>query len=196
MRYLIFTLLLSLFVFPTSYSSARAESPAPFGLTWGASVEDMKAAGIRLQMRISDKTGIRFAATKLPRALSDLGETILSFGNDNRLHRIEAIGEDVVNDPVGTRLKVRYAALSRSLTSKYGPGVARHEIQEPWIRANDFLTGIYRGSSHHYTDFAGQDVMIRLAIRASRRGVSNYVLVFQHSLSQPGNGSIPEKDVL
>ena len=196
MRYLTFTLLLSLFVLSASYSSARAESPAPFGLTWGASVEDLKAADIRLQMRISDQSGMRFAATKLPRALSDLGETILSFGNDDRLHRIEAIGEDVVNDPSGERLKVRYAALSRSLTTKYGPGVARHEIQEPWTRRNDFLTGIYRGSSHHYTDFTGQNVKIRLAIRASRRGVSNYVLIFQHIMPKPGNGAIPEKDVL
>ena len=109
---------------------------------------------------------------------------------------IEAIGEDVVNDPSGERLKLRYAALSRSLTSKYGPGVSRHEVQEPWTRRNDFLTGIYRGSSHHYTDFSGQNVSIRLAIRASRRGVSNYVLIFQHVMPKPGNGAVPEKDVL
>ena len=196
MRYLIFTLLFSFFVLSAPNTAAGAESPAPFGLTWGASVEELKAADIRLQLRVSDISGIRFAATKLPKALSDLGEAILSFGKNDKLHRIEAIGEDVVNDLAGTRLKVRYAALARSLTAKYGPGVARHEIQEPWTRANDFLTGIYRGSSHHYTDFSGQNVMIRVEIRASRRGVSNYVLIFQHIKSKPGNGSVLEKDVL
>jgi hypothetical protein len=196
MRYIIFPLLIILSFVSGPLTVAKAEPAAPFGLTWGASVEDLKSSGINLQRRVSDKSGVRFAATKLPKALSDLGETVLSFGSDNKLHKIEAIGEDVTNDPAGTRLKVRYTALARALTGKYGKGVARHEIQEPWIRPNDFLNGIYRGSSHHYTDFTGENVTVRLTIRASRRGVSNYVLIFQHKKFLSSSGPLLDSDAL
>jgi hypothetical protein len=196
MRLFIYPLVLVLAVFSGPFAAAMADEGAPFGLTWDTSVEHLKASGIQLQLRQSDNSGVRFATTNLPKALSDMGEAILSFGNNNKLHKIVAISEDVTNDPAGTRLKARYAALSRALTAKYGKGVARHEILEPWTRPNDFLTGINRGSSYHYTDFAGENVTVRLEIRASRRGVSNYALIFQHKKTPRGNGRPPEKDVL
>jgi len=179
-----------------SGAALAADDGAPFGLSWGVSAEQLEASGIKLQRRSPDESGGRFATTNLPKALSDLGEAILSFGNDNKLHKIEAISEDVIGDPDGTRLKARYAALTRALTSKYGQGVIRHEIVEPWTRPDDFLTGIYRGSSHYYTDFAGETVTVRLEIRATRRGISNYALIFQHKKTPRGNGLVPEKDVL
>lgn len=196
MRFLICPLVLVFSVFSGPFAAALAESEAPFGLSWGVSVEQLKDSGVKLQLRLPDNSGVRFAAANLPKALSDLGEAILSFGNDDKLHKVEAISEDVTNDPAGTRLKGRYAALSRALTAKYGKGVVRHEIPEPWTRPNDFLTGIYRGSSHHYTDFAGENVTVRLEIRATRRGLSNYVLIFQHKKTPPGNGLQRERDVL
>lgn len=175
---------------------AAAGEEAPFGLVWGASVEKLESLGIRLLPRHSDASGVRYAAKGLPKALSDLGETILSFGRNNKLHRIEAIGEDILNDPDGTRLKTRYEALSRALTSKYGPGVVRHEIVAPWTRPDDFVTGIYRGDSHYYTDFAADNVTVRLEIRATRRDVSNYALIFQYKEPSGRNQPLPDKDVL
>ncbi len=196
MRILICPLVLILSFLSGPFAAALADEGAPFGLSWGVSVEKLKATGVKLQLRIPDKSGVRFAASNLPKALSDLGEAILSFGNDDQLHKVEAVSEDVVGDLDGTRLKARYAALSRALTAKYGKGVTRHEIPEPWTRPNDFLTGIYRGSSHYHTNFTGENVTVRLEIRASRRGVSNYVLIFQHKKTPRGNERLPEKDVL
>ena len=196
MRILIYPLVLIFSALSGPFAAALADEGAPFGLSWGVSVEKLEASGVKLQLRQSDRSGARFAASNLPKALSDLGEAILSFGNDNRLHKVEAISEDVLGDLDGARLKARYAALSRALTAKYGKGVTRHEIPEPWTRPNDFLTGIYRGSSHYYTDFTGENVTVRLEIRASRRGVSNYALIFQHKKTPGDNELLPEKDVL
>lgn len=196
MRRLFLPVVFISFLFLGSIDTVSAEPGAPFGLSWGASVEELKKSGVTLQNRNADGTGVRFAALKLPKALSDMGEAILSFGSDNRLHKIEAIGQDITNDPDGSRLKARYAALARALASKYGQGVSRHEIQEPWTRPNDFLTGIHRGFSHWYTNFSGDNVAIRLEIRASRRGISNYALIFQYKAPQKGNGSLQDKDVL
>ena len=196
MRILIYPLIVILSVLLGPFAAAVADDKAPFGLSWGDSEGKVKASGVELQARSSEDSGVRFAATNLLKPLSDLGEAILSFGNNDQLHKIEAIGEDVVNDPDGTRLKTRYTALSRALTAKYGKGVARHEIAEPWTRPNDFLTGIYRGTSHHYTNFAGANVTVRLEIRATRRGVSNYALVYQYKKTPRGNGLLPDKDVL
>ena len=196
MRFIFSPLLFLIAVLSAPFSPALAETDAPFGLTWGASVEDLKGAGVRLQQRVSDQSGVRFAARDLPKALSDLGEAILSFGKNNMLHKVEAIGEDITNDPDGARLKLRYAALARALAGKYGQGVSRHVIEEPWTRPNDFLNGIYRGTSYYYTNFTGDNVTVRLEIRATRRGLSNYAIIFQHKAPPSGNGTARDKDVL
>lgn len=178
------------------FRPALADSAAPFGLVWGMSVEKLEASGVRLQPRPRDASGERYATTSLPRPLDDLGETLLSFGTNDKLHRIEAVSKDVLNDPEGTRLKARYAELSRALASKYGKGDVHHEIVAPWTRPDDFLTGIYRGRSTYYTDFSAENVTVRLEIRASRRGISNYALTFQYREKPRGREPLPEKDIL
>lgn len=196
MRLALYPLILLLAVVSGPFAAALADEKAPFGLFWGDSAELVKASGVQLRALPSDKSGERFAASNLPKALADLGAVILSFGNNNRLHKIEAVSEDFVNDPDGARLKARYRELSGALTAKYGRGVVRHEIPEPWTRPNDFLTGIYRGSSHYYTEFFGQNVTVRLEIRAIRSGISNYALIFQYKTTARGREQLREKDVL
>lgn len=196
MRFIISPLIIFLTVLVAPFTVALAETQAPFGLTWGASVEELKESGVLLQRRNANEFGVRFAAIKLPKALSDMGEALLSFGNNDNLHRIEAIGQDVTNDPDGSRLKARYAALARALTRKYGQGSSRHEIREPFTRANDFLTGISRGFTHWYTDFTADNITVRLEIRATRRGISNYAIVFQHKEADRDRNLLQEKDIL
>lgn len=196
MRHSVVPLVVVLSVVLAPFTAAFADDGAPFGLSWGMSAGALEATGVPLQPRLSDESGVRYATTNLPKALSDMGEAILSFGNDNRLHKIEAISEDVVQDPTGARLKARYAELSRALTAKYGEGTVHHKISEPWTRPEDFLTGIYRGRSHYYTDFTGPNVTVRLEIRSSRRGISNYALIFQHGQTQRDRDLQREKDVL
>jgi hypothetical protein len=187
-------LLLVLLFFPVL--PAHADESAPFGLKWGISVEELRNTGVRLYPRPRDESGERFAATNLPKALDDLKEVILSFGNDDKLHKVEAVSEDFRWDLDGTRVKARYNALSRALAAKYGKGETHHAINEPWTRPDNFLIGIHLGSSHYYTTFDSKTVKVRLEIRASRRDVGNYAIVFRYREPPPASDLSREKDVL
>ena len=196
MRFPVLSLVLLLALFTLPGTPVRADESAPFGLKWGISTEALKDSGVRLSPRPRDESGQRFAATQLPKALTDLKEVILSFGNDDKLHKVEAVSEDFRWDLDGTRVKARYNALSRALAAKYGKGETHHEINEPWTRPDNFLIGIHLGSSHYYTVFDSKTVKVRLEIRASRRDVGNYAIVFDYREPPTAGDLSREKDVL
>ncbi len=196
MRFPTFSLVCFCVLLVVASVPVRAEDSAPFGLTWGISAQKLKEAGVRLSARPQDESGLRYAATNLPKALADLKEVILSFGFDDRLHKVEAVSNDVRYDLDGTRLKARYESLSRALTAKYGKGEVHHRVNEPWTRPDDFLMGIHLGSSTYYTIFNARNVTVRLEIRASRRDVGSFVLTFRYREPVQDPNLSREKDVL
>lgn len=176
---------------------AAADESAPFGLTWGMSVEKLREAGVQLRPLQADETGRRYSAHDLPKMLGDIEEVILSFGGNDRLYRIEAISQDYLHDDDGSRIKARYEALSRSLAAKYGAGKETHVINKPWDSPEHFLMGIKLGSSRYYTNFEGKNVAVRLAIKAKRRDTGTYVLVYRHKeLAKRSGEQAGESDVL
>jgi len=184
--------LLCAFVVP----HAAADESAPFGLTWGMSVEKLREAGVQLRPLQDDETGRRYSTHDLPKLLGDIDEVILSFGGNDRLYRIEAISRDYLHDLDGSRTRARYEALSRALAAKYGAGKETHDINKPWDSPEHFLMGINLGSSRYYTDFEGKNVAVRLTIKAKRRDIGTYVLIYRHkelakrSGEQPGEGGV------
>lgn len=186
--------ILSLFL---NAQSALADSTAPFGLTWGMTLQALESRGVGVRPLFSDGPDTRVAVRNLPKMLSDTDEAILSFGADNRLRRIEARSIDFRHDSDGARLKARYNALSRALTAKYGKGETHHDIAITWRKPTDFLMGLYRGASTYYSTFAGTEVAVRLEIRATRRFVGHYVLIFEYkAIRDEGDGLSKERDIL
>jgi hypothetical protein len=178
-------------------SPAAADESAPFGLSWGMSVAKLRAADVPLRELQADEYGRKYATRNLPKMLGDLEEVILSFGVNDRLHRVEAISQDFRYDEDGARLKARYQALSRALESKYGSGKSIHEINKPWHQPSDFLMGLYRGSSRYTTDFEGKIVSVHLAIKAKRRDTGYYVLIYRNRELEKRSGERPgERDAL
>ena len=178
-------------------SPAVAQDDAPFGLTWGMSVEQLREAGVRLRALQADETGTRYSTGDLPKMLADLDEVVLSFGRNNKLYRVEAVSRDFLHDIDGSRVKARYEALSRALAAKYGAGKVTHDINRPWDRAEHFLMGLYLGSSRYYTDFASPNVSVRLAIEAKRRDTGIYVLTYLNKELERRSGERPgENEVL
>jgi len=159
---------------------ARAAELAPFGLSWGASKEQAEALGVQLTAAGQDENGKNFVAKNLPKILSDIKIVILSFGFNNQLHRVAAIGKNIDNDPYGSEVKKRYQSLSRLLTKKYGKGdVNHHQDTKVWTDADDFLMGLKQRRSWHYTDFARDNITIRLGIHGSSRDSGSYILIYQ-----------------
>lgn len=183
--------------------AARADNAAPFGLTWGMTLEAVEAmtaagaGGAEVRPLFTDGPETRVTVRKLPKMLSDMELAILSFGADNRLQKIDARSVDFRYDEDGTRLKARYNDLSRVLTGKYGKGDAHHDIFVTWRKPSDFLMGIYRGDSVYYTKFTGKEVDVRLEIRATRRIAGHYSLVFDYKVIRDReNGLSKEREVL
>lgn len=172
-------------------SPAAAQDDAPFGLSWGMSVGQLRQAGVHLRALQADETGTRYSTSDLPKMLADLDEVVLSFGRNDRLYRVEAVSRDFLHDIDGARVKARYDALSRALAAKYGAGRVTHDINRPWDRPEHFLMGLYLGSSRYHTDFEGRNVSVRLAIEAKRRDTGVYVLIYLNKELERRSGERP-----
>ncbi|SRR5579885_286677 len=160
--------------------SAHAEE-APFGLIWGASVDDTKAAGVELKEFTSTEFGSTFLATKLGKALSDQEITYLSFGFDNKLWRIAAVSRSFENDPYGNSIKERYQDLVAVLTSKYGSGKQSHNLGGSiYSEPKYFLAGINGGQSSWFSNFNTSSVFIQIGILASDSSTARWRIIFEH----------------
>ena len=70
-----------------AHPARSQQDEAPFGLKWGASSEDVRAAGIDLKEFADSTFGNTYAASKLTKVLADQETTFVSFGFSNKLWR-------------------------------------------------------------------------------------------------------------
>jgi hypothetical protein len=161
-------------------SMAHSESEAPFGLTWGISVEDVRKMGVELkEIRESTEFGATFLALKMPKVLGDQKSTFLFFGFNNRLWRIAAISKEFSNDPYGNAVKSRYNELVSILTEKYGnPSNFHHLGRYIYSQPEHFLAGIKGGESSWFSHFNTAELELQLAINAVDYSTANWVLSF------------------
>lgn len=161
--------------------SLASADEAPFGLIWGASVEDVRSSGVDLKDFPSSDFGRSYVATKLTKALSDQETTLLSFGLDNKLWRIVALSRPFQNDPYGNSVKSRYQELSDVLSSKYGKGKPSHHLGDSiYSYPNYFLAGIRQGNSNWFTNFDAEKLFIQLGLTASDSSTGQWRIIFEH----------------
>jgi hypothetical protein len=183
-----------------AHADGDSKDAAPLGLTWAMSLAEAKTLGIDLKPQEGLAFGNSFVARKLPKALSDLGTVIVSFGYDDKLWRVVALSEDFSNDPYGTRVIARYDELTRILADKYGKGVSQqHNEPNQFMKGTDFLYNIKSGKSWQYTDFETSGLKVQLAIGATDTSTGYWRIIFTNkALSvefQKGKKS-HEKDAL
>jgi len=100
-------------------NAGAEEDVAPFGLIWMATSAEVESHGVIMTPLEVATWGKSFAAKNLPKGLSDLETVILSFGYDDTLWRIVAIGNEFENDRYGWNAKSRYEQLADSLGKTY-----------------------------------------------------------------------------
>ena len=163
-------------------SSAHSEPDAPFGLTWGAGVDDVRKIGVELKENQDTKQfGVSFEASKLSKVLSDQKWTVLSFGFSDKLWRIIAVSNDFSNNPYGTAVKDRYQELVGILAEKYGKPSSVHNLGSSiYSRPEYFLSGIQGGHSSWYSNFHTSELDVQLGIKATDRSTANWVLIFEN----------------
>lgn len=171
---------------------------APFGLSWGATYNQTKALGVRIErVEIKDYTNT-FKVERLPKQINDFREIVVSFGEENSLWRILAYGrmfDDDNNVSKGLRLYRQYYKL---LSQKYGnakefytpkvskvetlskDGYGRDKIdistkEEP-VGGDNFLQELQSGEASLYATFEDSSVGAALALSVDTQGRS-YIII-------------------
>jgi len=147
----------------TAAPQAVALPEAPFGLKWLASRQDVADMGMSLKTPMATDFGDSYVVSHLPKELPDLHYAVLSFGYNDELIRITAIGTGFENDEDGNRIKARYNELDQALQKKYGAGKPQVHIDKEYD-GNKFEQGLRYKKNWMYTEFFPPDLHIELSV--------------------------------
>lgn len=176
-----FALALLIIIFVDGPIAVAQQPEAPFGLIWGASVEEIRGLGIELRENEQRDFGASFLALKLPKALADQEGTFLSFGHDNKLWRVTAVSRLFDNNPHGIEVRSRYNDLSAVLADKYGKGSVVHSLGDSIYREpRYFIAGIRGGESRWFTNFATSQLTIQIGIIGQTTDSARWRIIFEH----------------
>lgn len=150
----------------SAQSSAQQTPPAPFGLVWLSTADEIRALGVTLTQIGGEDYGVSFAATGLPKALNDLETAILSFGYDDRLYRIAAISGEFANDYYGSSARARYDELAASLSKTYNPGrtFEQRATESYYDEPDKFAYALSESKAFWFRTFSSQEADIELSI--------------------------------
>lgn len=115
----------------SAYAEETYELPAPFGMKWGQSEQEVQSNDISLWRcrtgpdmgwgaGVSTEQMTRCFAGRLQRNLGDVDNYELYFHNQHGLVKIAYISNEIEEDTLDTRAKDRYQELKNMLIRKYG----------------------------------------------------------------------------
>jgi hypothetical protein len=201
-RHSIFTVVIAfLLSIPSVAAEPAGGGRGPFGLMWSMSADEVRKAGVQLGA-VSDNSnyGKSFTATGLSKVLSDVQSVVLSFGYNDKLWRVAAVGRPMGPDPSGSEIVARYEELASVLSDRYGHGIETdvrdHEI---WKETTQYVMSLREGRSFRYTVFHSSTLDVELSIRAEDGDHAFYLILFEYA---PGAGEFKkdkknhEKDAL
>ncbi|MDR3436164.1 hypothetical protein [Telmatospirillum sp.] len=109
-----------LLALPFLVCHAMASDDAPFGLRWGAGIEELKVRGLSGEVVEDDGNHKTFVARTLPKPTADTGATRLTIHHRYGLQRIAWQSKDLSDDPTGEKGLDAYSAMKSSLTAQFG----------------------------------------------------------------------------
>lgn len=93
---------------------------APYGLRWGASIEELKTRGFSGDVQQDDGQMKIFQTTKLPNAPSYSDFARLGVDRKFGLQRILWVSKEILDDPSGEKGLELYKSMKASLSEQYG----------------------------------------------------------------------------
>jgi hypothetical protein len=154
---------------------------APFGLTWGATREEIQALNVELVAGESGPNGAAYVAKGVPKPVVDVDSIFLFFTDGGKLWRIVAAFKSVQNDPYGLATQTRYAELKDALSKRYGLGQEGKLVQAAYA-AEHFVLGLSSGENQIFCNFGNAEIFVQLAIRAGAIGESFCMLFYESKL--------------
>jgi len=176
--FLISTLLVS--------TTSVAETTAPFGLTWGMSVEESRELGVILTSFPSKHMPEvdQYKVDELPKDLSNADFYFLDFDDEYGLQRITMASDRIYNDVYGDEGKKAYLSLRKSLEEKYGEPSPSYEMigLALWKEADEFYQCLnYEGCGYWRSFFSVEDSRERIIfeLKGVGRGEGYLLLDYQ-----------------
>lgn len=174
---------------------------APFGLLWKASTAAIKNMGVILKpIEEKDYTHV-FEATHLSKEPQGFRVIDVTFGQEDELWRILAIGDFINDDASASKVLREYRKYVRLLTKKYGnpkefftPKMTSFEKKimvngnektiteqkaEP-IGNPEFLSQLQSGEAVLYSTFEGNNIGAALAINVDGDGKSYIIIDYKN----------------
>jgi hypothetical protein len=184
-------------VFANAIAQQSPETPhsrAPFGLTWGQSVESVRAMGLTLSDTGTPTdygTSYTLQIQDLKDTLADIEAIALFFGIQNRLWRIFAASKGMGPDPYGYPGIHRYQELLGTLTERYGKG-AETDVRGRFSTSPElYVYYLSNGEAKKFVDFTGDGMNIQLDLRGQSGGITRWVLFYESV--QEGKAFIKDK---
>lgn len=174
---------------------------APFGLLWKASIAAIKNLGVILTP-VEQKDYVNsFSATHLPKDPKGFRDIIITFGEEDELWRIIAVGNFLNDDASASKVLKEYRKYVRLLTQKYGnpqefftpkvtvvekkvkeygqEKIITEQHPEP-IGNPEFLSQLQSGEAVLYSTFEGNNIGAALAINVDGDGKSYIIIDYKN----------------
>ena len=188
----------------TEKAAPVIREPAPLGLKWLATVDEIEYLHVRLEPVERKDMPNSYIATNLPNPVSAFREVLVSFGEDDALWRIEAYGKFIDDDSTAAKGLKEYRKYYQLLEKKYGNA---HEFYTPAVvnvdetvtnadgtqsvvstqqempkGADGFLQKLITGEATLYATFENGSVGVTLALLANGDD-QTYIVVDYKNLS-------------
>ncbi len=171
---------------------------APFGLMWGATMNQTRNQGI-MMTPVEQKDYVNsFKVTRLPKAIDDFGRVIVTFGDGDRLWRILAYGRLIDDNASAEKVMQLYKIYDMRLSKKYGNAqeyftpaqidVVKKDkngkdimVQESAPIGNpQFLSQLQSGAAVLYSVYHNNQVEAALAVNVDGDGKSYIVVDYKN----------------
>ncbi len=181
--YLKTTLLAALLVISPISSLATDGDDALFGLRWGMSISEVRAAGVALKKEQADRTLEIYSSTSAPREISNAESYVFVF-SEGKLVKLRYVGKNITDDAFGTSGKEQFESLKTALTEKYG--IPDNNFQNVGGRlfkeADEFYQCLaYSGCGMWVSIFKSPDKYLMLELKGIRRGTGYVSLTAEAS---------------
>jgi len=179
-----------------------AREPAPFGLKWLATVDEIKYLNVVLKPKQVKDTPNSFIAENLPKPVKAFREVLVSFGENNALWRIVGYGQLINDDDKASHGLEEYRKFYDMLNKKYGnahefytpavmnideevvedDGTKTHKIKQETVEigTQGFKEKLMSGQSTLYSTFENDHIGVTLALIADGNGQTFIIVDYKN----------------
>lgn len=163
----------------TAAGVADDSMDAAFGLRWFDSKAEIESLGVELRQPVATPFGDSYSTASLPRNVPDMNYAVLSFGYNDQLIHVTAVGGNFENDHEARQAIARYKELRDVLEKKYGPGES-HSHFEKVLSGSLTALGFQQKKNWMYTVFKKPHMRIELSVICERGRQMGWRLIFEN----------------